>query len=132
MSSIRSEWNGSETSMTAFDAARLQEARRRGERLPRAVARRLAQDRVVGHPEPWRYVGAGSRFGEAVARLLAAGHDDLRCDPLSPQLGGVVETGPEHRVGRPSYCAAPSTMIACDCDRSSLSAACQTWKNVTR
>ena len=78
MSSMRAEWYGSETSTTLREVSLLQETRRRGERLPRRPARRLAQDRGFGHAVIVEIARADARLGEAVAGLLAAGHDDRR------------------------------------------------------
>ena len=75
----------------------------------------LAQDRrASGTPVPAGSSRRRGRLGEAVARLLAAGHDDQRREPAGTARArgraGPASTGD----GRPSYWAAPSTTMASD------------------
>ena len=93
---MRSAWYGSLTRITSEQAAFAQDARGRGERLPRVRPLHLAQDLVVGHAAFQEVVRARGRLGEPIAGPLAAGHDDDRREALLPQIERVVEPGGQH------------------------------------
>ena len=75
----------------AREMALLQEARGRGERLPRRPTGRLPQDRALGDLVIVKITRAHTRFREPVARLPAAGHHDDRRDTAAVQVDGVIE-----------------------------------------